>query len=157
MSHASNIPELKYRWGEEAAQAAADNGCPVQRVIETFKGSGRSHFSVMCDNRAWQVLYVWCKPAPDALSDIECGTFKRKSEAGMALSSFPFERELRYEALKYQCSVRDAKVVRIGWSVKMQQWAILKFRCGEDGPDGAPRNAGCQFSGVTKYCRFLRE
>lgn len=160
-SHASDIPELKYRWGEEAADVAAANGCPVQRVVETYKGSGRSHFSVSCENGLGrmlpQIMYVWCNSAPDEFSDIECGTFKRKSEAGMALSSFPFERELRYEALNYHCSVRDADVVRLGWSAKMQQWAILKFRCAEDHPDSPARNAGCGFSGVTKYCRFLRE
>lgn len=158
-SHAFSIPHLKYRWGDLAEKVAAERGCGATRVVETLNVSGRSHFEVICRELISidQKVYVWC--ATNDEYEVECGIFERLTEAGIVLSdSFPFERALRYAGLKYHCSVRDAEAVRLEWNQKLQRQGVMKFRCLEDGKDGAHRLAWCQFGeGAKHVCRFLRD
>ena len=66
MSHASDIPEIKVRWGDLAKQKAMDAGCLPTIVFETKKLKNKSHFSVKClDSR--KVAYVACEVPDDVL------------------------------------------------------------------------------------------
>ncbi len=153
MSHASDIPEIKVRWGDLAKQKAMDAGCLPTIVFETKKLKNKSHFSVKClDSR--KVAYVACEVPDDVLGEPECGYQVRLHAAGMETRSFI--KNLRYVAARQLCLPKHIEEIKSGVNTRNEPWALYRFYCAED-EHRKSRTASCHYSESRTSCGLLRD